>query len=82
MAADIPVSEKSLRRLALEATTVVGAGTETTGNTLSVTTFHLLADPEKVLRLKQEIKEMRRQRSMPLTYQELQNLPYLVSIKL
>jgi len=67
--------------LTLEATTVVGAGTETTGNTLSATTFHLISDPKKALKLKQEIQETRGQRSTPLTYLELQNLPYLVSIK-
>lgn len=81
-APDLPIKEKAAWRLALEARTLIGAGTETTGQTLSVTTFHLLANPEKARRLKEEILTAKEGREQPLTYQELQMLPYLVSSKL
>jgi cytochrome P450 len=75
---DLPSKDKAAWRLALEARTFVGAGTETTGNTLSVTTFHLLANPDKAERLKDEIQEVQRSQGT-LRYQDLQKLPYLVS---
>lgn len=74
---DLSPSDKSRYRLALEVRTFVGAGTETTGNTLSVTTFHLLANPDKARRLKKEIQAAQSKSKAPLTYQELQKLPYL-----
>ena len=74
---DLPSKDKAGWRLALEARTFVGAGTETTGNTLSVTTFYLLASPDKAQRLKDEIQGAQRSKSS-LRYQDLQQLPYLV----
>lgn len=76
---DLAARDKAEWRLALEVRSFVGAGTETTGNTLSVTTFHLLSNPEKAQRLKREIQTAQKQSSDPLTYQELQRLSYLVS---
>lgn len=76
---DLPARDKSEFRLALEVRTFVGAGTETTGNTLSVTTFHLLANPDKARRLKEEVQAAQRKNSTPLKYQDLLQLPYLVS---
>jgi cytochrome P450 len=75
---DLSPRDKAEWRLALEVRTFVGAGTETTGNTLSVTTFHLLANPDKALRLKEEVQAAQMQSSRPLTYQQLLHLPYLV----
>jgi cytochrome P450 len=75
---DLASSDKSRYRLALEARTLVGAGTETTGNSLSVTTFHLLANPDKARRLKEEIQLAQSKSKTPLKYQDLQKLPYLV----
>ena len=71
--------DKSEFRLALEVRTFVGAGTETTGNTLSVTTFHLLANPDKAQRLKKEVQAAQKKSSTALKYQDLLQLPYLVS---
>ena len=76
---DLPAKDKSEFRLALEVRTFVGAGTETTGNTLSVTAFHLLANPDKAKRLKEEVQAAQKKSSTPLRYQELLQLPYLVS---
>ena len=76
---DLPALDKSEFRLALEIRTFVGAGTETTGNTLSVTTYHLLANPQKAQRLKEEVQDAQRKSPTPLKYQDLLQLPYLVS---
>jgi cytochrome P450 len=78
-APELPARDKTEFRLALEVRTFVGAGTETTGNTLSVTTFHLLANPDKARRLKEEVQAAQNKSSTPLKYQELLQLPYLVS---
>lgn len=75
---DLSAKDKSEWRLALEVRTIVGAGTETTGNTLSVISFHLLSDPEKTKRLKQEVQAAQRESSTPLSAQQLATLPYLV----
>lgn len=76
---DLPPYDKSPFRLALEMRTLVAAGTETTGNMLQATTFHLLKSPERVLRLKDEIRAAQSAASSPLRYTDLQRLPYLVS---
>jgi cytochrome P450 len=76
---DMPEVEKNTKHLMLEVRTIVAAGTETSGNTLSVTIFHLVANPEKALRLKNELLEAQKKNNgVPLTYQELLQLPYLV----
>lgn len=75
---ELTPKDKSEWRLALEIRTFVGAGTETTGNTLSVTAFHLLSDPEKARKLKEEVRAAQKESSTLLTYQELARLPYLV----
>ncbi len=58
----------------------MGAGTETTGNTLSLTTFYLLLDPAKAQRLKKELSTVRVDNTNLLNYQQLKNLPYLVAV--
>lgn len=75
---ELPAKDKAEGRLALEIRTFVGAGTETTGNTLSVITYHLLANPDKAAKLRKEIQNAQKQSSTPLKYQELAQLPYLV----
>jgi len=77
---DLPEKDKKIWRLALEVRTFVGAGTETTGNTLSNITYYLLANPAKAKRLKNEIQAAQEKSATPLRYQELQQLPFLVSL--
>ena len=74
----LPSSDKKYGRITQEATMIVGAGTEATGEALSITTFYLLADPTKMRRLKQELRTL--QPSGPcnlLSYQQLSDCPYL-----
>jgi len=77
---DLSSSDKSPWRLALEMRTLIGAGTETTGNMLSATTFYLLSNPDIARRLSEEIRAAQKESKMPLRYQALQQLPYLVCI--
>ncbi|KAL6365783.1 hypothetical protein LRP88_00358 [Fusarium phalaenopsidis] len=57
---DIPSSEKETPRLADEAMVLVIAGSETTASTLAAITYHLLADPSLMARLRVELE-----RAMP-----------------
>jgi cytochrome P450 len=63
----------------LEVRTFVAAGTETTGNTLTTTTFYLISNPEMAKRVKEEVLEAQKRSPTPLRCQELQQLPYLVN---
>ena len=75
---DLPDSEKTIQRFIEEAQTLLVAGSETTGNTLTLTTFYLLADPKRAGKLKQELVQVGDQHS-PLVYHDLQRLPYLTA---
>ncbi|PQE11397.1 hypothetical protein CJF31_00001214 [Rutstroemia sp. NJR-2017a BVV2] len=77
---DLAENDKTLGRLALEARGLVGAGTETTGHTLSVITFYLFKNPEKLRRLKDELSDARESKGGALEYQDLQRLPYLSAV--
>ena len=85
-AEELSDKDKSNERLALEVRTFVGAGTETTGNTLTATTFYLLSNPEKADKLKREIIEAQieaqKKSNSPLRFRDLQQLPYLVILTL
>ena len=76
---DLPDSEKTVQRFIEEAQTLLVAGSETTGNTLTLTTFCLLADPERAGKLKQELVQVKRDQDAPLVYHDLQRLPYLTA---
>ncbi|PVH77367.1 putative P450 monooxygenase, partial [Cadophora sp. DSE1049] len=76
----LSAADKAAWRLALEARTFVGAGTETTGNTLTVTTFHLLENPVMFETLKTEIQNAQGKSKRRLGCQELQRLPLLSSV--
>jgi cytochrome P450 len=79
---ELPSNEKTSYRLALEMRTLVGAGTETTGNTLQATTFYLLSLPDKAKRLSDEIREAKNKAApTQLKAADLQQLPYLVGNK-
>ncbi|KAL3417743.1 Trichodiene oxygenase 7 [Phlyctema vagabunda] len=74
----LSAADKSASRLAVEARTLVGAGTETTGNVLNVTTFHLLANPEKGRKLREELRSHMVGDSWRLAH--LRRLPYLSAV--
>ncbi|KAI9791752.1 MAG: hypothetical protein M1816_003562 [Peltula sp. TS41687] len=73
--------EKSrLKRMTDEAQTIVSAGMETTGNTLSTITYHLLQNPDMVRRLKEELDSVGQDRTEIVPYQVLRELPYLTAL--
>jgi cytochrome P450 len=76
--ADIPESEKQTRRLADEAMVLLIAGMETTAQTLTALTYHLLTNPPILRRLKIELELAIPDPSQLPTAAKLDNLPYLV----
>jgi cytochrome P450 len=77
---DLPPEEKTLSRMTDEATVLVGAGSETTGNTLSITTYHLLQNPDMLRRLKDELDSVKPGPAGILEYKALRELPYLRAV--
>ena len=76
----LPITEKEISRVTQETSMIVGAGTEATGAALSITTFYLLADPEKAKRLNQELSFLKPlPGSALLSFQQLQHCPYLAA---
>lgn len=75
----LPLEEKTPGRLAEEVRSAIGAGTETTSNALTVTTFHLLKNPEKLQRLRDELWNLESDRNAQFKLKDLEKLPYLVS---
>lgn len=71
--------DRTMTRLVAEAQAVIGAGTETTGNTLSVFTYHVLALPDVHKRLKAELQAAAHDQSTNglMNYRVLEKLPYL-----
>jgi hypothetical protein len=77
---DLPPREKDINRLWQEGQVVIGGGTETVGNALTVTTFHLLSNPDIMRRLKEELAEAIPDVTDIPSWQRLEQLPYLVSL--
>ncbi|KAL8698773.1 MAG: hypothetical protein Q9201_006387 [Fulgogasparrea decipioides] len=76
----LPAAEKSYERLWQEGSAMIGAGVETTSNTLNVIIFHLLQNPSQLARLKQELEEAIPNESNLPSWQELESLPYLGAV--
>lgn len=79
---DLPPKEKSLDRVTQEAQVIIGAGSDTVANALTVTTFHILNNPEVLVKLKQELETAMPDRSAPTKLSIVERLPYLVSVSL
>lgn len=80
----LPPSEVSVSRLQQEAISVTGAGIETTMRALSVTTYHVLANPDIKARLVAELRAAipdgsARGTAMP-SWDSLMQLPYLTAV--
>lgn len=70
------ISEQSLRD---EALLFINAGTDTVSDALSVGTLNILDNPEVHAKLREEILKAWPKLDAPPRYEELENLPYLVS---
>lgn len=77
---DLPASEKTPKRLEGEAAAILGAGAVTTAWTLSVAMYHLAVQPEKLERLRAEIRSIMPDSQKPAQLQRLEQLPYLTSV--
>lgn len=70
--------DKTVGRMLAETQAILGAGTETTGNTLSVLTYHLLSQRLVVQRLKDELQLAAKDSPSDLMGNRLlEGLPYL-----
>ncbi|KAJ9300365.1 hypothetical protein DTO271G3_2482 [Paecilomyces variotii] len=77
---NLPDSDKSIARLKDEALIVVGAGTLTTSWALCVGVYHLLAKPELLSKLKEELRTAIPDRNTRLLLPQLERLPYLTGV--
>lgn len=77
---DLPLSEKSLPRLVMEAQSLVGAGTLTSTHMLSMTTYHVLMNPQILGRIMAELEEAIPDAAAPCSLQHLEQLPYLSAV--
>ncbi len=77
---DLPLSEKSLPRLVMEAQSLIGAGTLTSTHMLSMTTYHVLVNPAILSTVMAELEEANPDAAMPCPLQKLEQLPYLGAI--
>ncbi|KAH7381519.1 cytochrome P450 [Pyrenochaeta sp. MPI-SDFR-AT-0127] len=73
----LPSSEKTVERLMDEGFILVGAGGETTAQTLAVLTFHLLNSPIALEKLTCELRQAIPDAKNPPSWQKLEQLPYL-----
>ncbi|KAM0271148.1 hypothetical protein ACHAQH_009167 [Verticillium albo-atrum] len=72
--------EKKPERLADEAVSLVGAGTETTSWALAVITYHLLDKPELLAKLRQELLQVVEDTQHIPAWTVLEKLPYLGAV--
>jgi cytochrome P450 len=77
---DLPPAEKTTKRLEAEAAAILGAGAVTTAWTLTTAMYHLVVQPEKLNRLRAEIRSVMPDPFQPATLQQLEQLPYLTSV--
>jgi cytochrome P450 len=75
---DLPSEEKLHSRLWQEGLVVVGAGATTTSNTLMVTHFHLLDNPDTMEKLRKELEGAIPDKFAPAELSVVEKLPYLV----
>lgn len=66
-------------RLAEEASVLLSAGTDTTANTLAAITYHLLANPHILQKLRTEIRDTIPEGYLP-SFSTVENLPYLSAV--
>jgi len=78
LASDIPESEKSTARLQAESMVILIAGTVTSAHTLSMIVYHVLSDPRKEKRLREDLREvMACYPAQNPRWVDLEKIPYL-----
>lgn len=79
---DLPSAEKTLPRLTSEANAVVLGGTHTISTVLTVLTYHLIANPEQLGRLRSELQGAVADATDLPAWSTLEQLPYLGAVVL
>jgi len=79
---DLSPEERNFARLVAEGQAVVAGGTITTANYLKVTSFHLLANPPVLQKLKAELATAMPNYGMLPRLAQLESLPYLSAVVL
>ena len=77
---NLPDSDKTVSHLSDEALALSGAGTLTSSRVLSVATYHLIANPRILTKLKAELKSAIPDPNASVPIELLENLPYLVAV--
>lgn len=76
----LPDSEKTDIRLGMDLQTVINAGTETVGATLSVINYHLCKAPALLAKLRTELKHVQPDSNTTTAVRQLEQLPYLTAV--
>ncbi|KAL9130772.1 MAG: hypothetical protein Q9217_001120 [Psora testacea] len=74
---NLPPAEKTVDRLNEEGFALILAGGDTSSQTLSQISYHLLANPDILRRLKAELYQAMPDATMPARWAELEKLPFL-----
>lgn len=77
---NLPPSEKTKERLAMEAQSIIGAGSVSSAQVLSSITYHVLANPSILLRLLSELETAIPDATVPASLADLERLPYLTAV--
>ena len=77
---NLSAADKSIDRLQLEGISVITAGSNTTAHTLSTITFHIASNPSIHEKLQKELATVYSQPETPITWTQLEKLPYLTAI--
>ena len=77
----LPPREKETIRVIQEAGAMVGAGGESTSQVLTALTYALIANPDKLRKLREELRTIMPHSDSPApSLKQLEKLPYLVRI--
>ncbi|TVY25710.1 Cyrochrome P450 monooxygenase [Lachnellula hyalina] len=77
---DLPPEDKTVERLRQEAQLLLGAGSDTVANSLSITTFHLVDNPEKMSKLASELEKAMPDPNESARLTIVEQLPYLSAV--
>ena len=78
LASDLPADEKTSNRLAHEGFEILLAGSDTTARTMGIAMYHILANPDIGVRLKEELEHVLPNPQDVIDVKVLENLPWLV----
>ena len=78
---NLPAEEKTFARVKNDASIFIGAGMETTGRTLAITFYHILANEDVHQRLREELRTVIPAADSPIpSLARLEKLPYLTAV--